>query len=110
MKFGLAPHLFIILIGARPRLSPPHKRGGVAATRSLRRRRGGYLLPPRFNFVTSPSAPYKTGRSHPSSFMRRGQPGTSIHQDFEQTRSDSGATAKAARSASLSECRIRGTF
>src|SRR6476660_3574536 len=62
-------------MSGRRRLSPPYKKGGVAATRFLRRRRGGYLLPPRFNFVTSPSAPYKTGRSHPSSLMRRGLSG-----------------------------------
>src|SRR6476660_4239430 len=37
-----------------------------------------------------------------NAFMRRGQSGASTHQDSQETRSDSGATFNAARSASLS--------
>src|SRR6478672_3628275 len=52
--------------------TPPYQKGGVAAPCFLGRSRGGYLQSGTSLEVTTPSAPQKTRRSHPSFLIRRG--------------------------------------
>jgi hypothetical protein len=60
----------------------------VAAPCFVGRRRGGYKTEKWWLKVTTPSAPQKARRSHPSFFIRRGQWAAAVHQDFQEMRSE----------------------